>query len=167
MQNSQSGFRYVNYTNVRYAAPPIGIHRFSAPQEPTVNNTLQTASDFQIQCSQATAGWENYVGVDVGNLTRMPVVSESDISLPVAGEREDCLFLDVLVPESVFLSRTRAKVPVVVFLHGGGYAEGSKTAYGPGTSSGIGLLEAATENGKAIVYVAINYRLGAFVSLVD
>ena len=94
----------------------------------------------------------------------MPAVSEKNLDPPALGESEDCLFLDVLVPEASFRAGKRAKIPVILYIHGGGYAEGSKTAYGPGISSGISLLEAAAQDGEAVIYAAMNYRLGAFVS---
>lgn len=95
----------------------------------------------------------------MGNLTGVPPVLEGDLPAPEAGTNEDCLFLDVLVPEEVY-EKGNSNTSVLVFLHGGGYVQGSKTAYGPG----VGLLEAAEENGHDLIYVSINYRLGLFVS---
>lgn len=48
----------------------------------------------------------------------------------------------------------------MVWIHGGGYTLGYKTQYG----SGAGLLKASQRGGnEGVIYVAINYRLGAFV----
>ncbi|KPI36038.1 Lipase 1 [Cyphellophora attinorum] len=47
------------------------------------------------------------------------------------------------------------KVPVLVWLYGGGYTAGSKELFG----SGAGLLARAA---KPMIYVALNYRLGIF-----
>lgn len=94
----------------------------------------------------------------MGNLTGVPPVLEWDLPALKPGTNEDCLFLDVLVPEEVHKKRN-SNTSVLVFLHGGGYVQGSKTAYGPG----VGLLEAAEENGQSLIYVSINYRLGLFV----
>lgn len=77
-------------------------------------------------------------------------------------QQEDCLFLDVIVPGVVFRNNTLPSLPVVVWIHGGGYstssytlfddiAEGSKDLY-----DGTGLV---TLSGNTIVYVAINYRV--------
>lgn len=92
----------------------------------------------------------------------MPSFTEDDVYPPQPGSSEDCLFLDVLVPENVFNRRKTAAVPVLLFIHGGGYVQGSKTQYG----SGVGLLNAAAQNGQDLIYVSINYRLGLFVSIV-
>lgn len=49
----------------------------------------------------------------------------------------------------------------MVWIHGGGYTLGWKTQYG----SGAGLVRASQNYTKpGIVYVAVNYRLGLFVS---
>jgi hypothetical protein len=90
----------------------------------------------------------------------MPSFTEADVYSPRPGSSEDCLFLDVLVPEMVFNQKKTARVPVVVFIHGGGFVQGSKTEYG----SGVGLLNAAAQNDQELIYVSINYRLGLFVS---
>ncbi|KIW69058.1 hypothetical protein, variant [Phialophora macrospora] len=48
----------------------------------------------------------------------------------------------------------------MVWIHGGGYTLGSKTLYSP---SAAGLIRASqSQGGKGIIWVAMNYRLGAF-----
>lgn len=91
----------------------------------------------------------------------MPSFTEADIYPPRLGSSEDCLFLDILVPENVFKQRKTTRVPVLLFIHGGGFVQGSKTEYG----SGVGLLDAAAQNDQELIYVSINYRLGLFVSI--
>lgn len=75
-------------------------------------------------------------------------------------EEEDCLFLDVGVPQKVFQKAGHGSgAPVLVRLHGGGYCIGSKTFY----NDPIGLLSRSqTDGSDGIVYVTMNYRLGAF-----
>ncbi|KAA8569504.1 hypothetical protein EYC84_001130 [Monilinia fructicola] len=87
---------------------------------------------------------------------------------PRAGE--DCLFLDVIVPQRIFnvtnsnetVTRNagnKAGAPVLVWIHGGGYVYGSKTSSGNPAS----LVAASLENEKeGMIYVAMNYRLGLF-----
>lgn len=113
-------------------------------------------------CPQAQPKWIDYSGGSVGNLTQVPVLTAAELPAAAPGSSEDCLFLDIIVPETVFNDRNSRKVPVVVFVHGGGYVESHKTASG----SGIGLIQAAAEDGDDLVYVAINYRLGLFVRIV-
>lgn len=158
-QTNDEYIRYFNFTNVRYAAPPTGPNRLRPPAEPAKNQSIQTAGPYGIMCPQAQPGWLSYAGSDVGNQTELPAFTQDDLLPAELGSSEDCLFLDVLVPESVFKARTTSTVPVLVFIHGGGYVQGSKTEYG----SGAGLLRAAAENERELIYVSINYRLGLFV----
>ncbi|KAK1976424.1 Alpha/Beta hydrolase protein [Colletotrichum cereale] len=118
----------------------------------------QTAGPYEIMCPQAQPGWLSYAGSDVGNQTDLPPFTEDDVFPAQLGSNEDCLFLDLLVPENVFKSRTTSTAPVLLFIHGGGYVQGSKTEYG----SGVGLLNAAAGDNEDLIYVSINYRLGLF-----
>jgi carboxylesterase type B len=60
---------------------------------------------------------------------------------------EDCLFLNVQAPANA------SNLPVLVWIHGGGYG------YGSGRQDFSDLL---TTNGNNFVVVAIQYRLGPF-----
>lgn len=69
----------------------------------------------------------------------------------------DCLFLDVYVPGKA-LRDTNLQLPVITWIHGGGFVSGSKDEF-PGVFEGTNLVQRA--HNKAIV-VAVNYRLGGF-----
>lgn len=92
------------------------------------------------------------------------LAQQLSLSTPVPtmpGESEDCLYLDVLTPKEVFDHRHHSSgAAVLVWIHGGGYDVGSKTNNGPGTGLVARSMTSTTSSG--IVYVAINYRLGAF-----
>lgn len=85
--------------------------------------------------------------------------------LPLQDPRttEDCLFLDVVVPETIFKGASNTTndtsgAPVLVWIYGGGYTSGEKSAY-----SAAGLIHAAqVNNTDGIIFVSLNYRLGAF-----
>jgi carboxylesterase type B len=64
--------------------------------------------------------------------------------------QEDCLLLDVYVPEKP----TSTALPVFVNIHGGGYTKGSAA------ENGWAAFVAAS--GGSIVYVSTQYRLGAY-----
>lgn len=86
----------------------------------------------------------------------------SGLSAPAPLTSEDCLFLDVIVPKSIYDSCGKSAAPVVVWIYGGGYVSGSKFGAGnPAT-----LISRSQENGdEGVIYVALNYRLGLFVCL--
>lgn len=116
------------------------------------------------------------------SLTQTPLnTSFAQTLTPGSGVSEDCLFLDVIVPEKVFNAaksnrssgynearcapgepcKVPSGAPVLVWIYGGGYTAGSKTSEGSPAS----LVARSVENdGEGIVYVAMNYRLGLFVS---
>ncbi|KAL3428965.1 carboxylesterase [Aspergillus tetrazonus] len=71
----------------------------------------------------------------------------------------DCLRLNIYAPPTeVVSSGDRGKVPVVVWIHGGGLT----IENGNADFSGDFLVEHSIKNGKPIVFVSINYRMGAF-----
>lgn len=129
----------LTYRNIRYASPPLSDLRFSPPQSPPVNRSIPfNVSD--VICPQP--------------------------SPPPSGPRpsEDCLFLDVLLPLSVWQARNEKQVPVIAWIHGGGWESGAKDASGRG--NGLVARSADKEAGEEeVVLVSLNYRLGLFVSL--
>ncbi|KAF7876425.1 hypothetical protein EAF04_001517 [Stromatinia cepivora] len=164
--------QYYNFSNIRYAAPPIGNLRFAAPIEPTeVNRTINDGQQGAI-CAQGTPYWEEvsqyyFSGANTTTLEFVEAEVEaveknltiSGLPAPAPLTSEDCLFLDVIVPKSIYDSCGESAAPVVVWIYGGGYVAGSKFGSGnPAT-----LISRSQENGdEGVIYVALNYRLGLF-----
>jgi cholinesterase len=85
-------------------------------------------------------------------------------------EREDCLFLDVIVPKAIFSSAaemrngtstdkaTATGAPIMVWIYGGGFTFGKK--YGDGDPTGL-MDKARQEDpaGRGVIYVTLNYRV--------
>jgi carboxylesterase type B len=69
---------------------------------------------------------------------------------------EDCLNLNIVRPEAV---EPDAKLPVLVWIYGGGFAQGSNRA--PEFNSSF-LLQTSIEIGHPLIIVSINYRLSGF-----
>ena len=155
---------YLSFSNVRYAAAPTGAARFSPPCSPPIIFGIQTGQK-EVICPQARP---EFLDTSIEFLTGQPLTggptpnyTPADIPPTDPRTSEDCLFLDVLVPTDTFQNRSKAKAAVVVYIHGGGYWFGHKADYG----DGLGLVTTSKKNGsQGIVYVAINYRLGLFVS---
>lgn len=72
-------------------------------------------------------------------------------------ETEDCLFLDIAVPQKIFDNRGNGSgAPVLVWIHGGGYTGGDKSNNG----SPAGLIARSQLNSDdGLVFVSINYRV--------
>ncbi|KAL9577770.1 MAG: hypothetical protein Q9212_006154, partial [Teloschistes hypoglaucus] len=75
---------------------------------------------------------------------------------PITNVSENCLSLRIA---RYCKTRADAKLPVVVWIHGGGNAIGNAEdeMYHPD-----GLVKQAKRNGQPVVFVGINYRLGTF-----
>ncbi|KAF9068949.1 alpha/beta-hydrolase [Rhodocollybia butyracea] len=87
------------WLGIRYATPPVGNLRFKAPLPITKpSNTLQNASDFGNACPQRPS---------------------ATLGAPMS---EDCLFLNVWRPQN---TTVKAKLPVLVWIHGGAYTSGA------------------------------------------
>lgn len=97
-------------------------------------------------CPQAFPGW--ILALEGLNAS---VVAEEP------GMTEDCLFLDVVVPE-FYIQNATSTAPVMVWVFGGGYVAGSKS------NEVAGLISASKKaSAQGIIFVALNYRLGLFV----
>ncbi|PTB63148.1 alpha/beta-hydrolase [Trichoderma citrinoviride] len=158
-----------NFTNIPYAEPPLGSLRWRAPVPPRgVKTTIQDGSvgktcpqispNWTIIAQQFVAAWAtnqlplNFTEAEaIANTTPQPVDPRTT---------EDCLVLDVVVPKKVFDNKKHGKkAPVVVWIYGGGWVSGTKESWG----SPNGIISTSQEDGSdGIVWVAMNYRLGAF-----
>lgn len=122
------------WLGIRYAAPPTGELRWRAPQPPVPWTEPMDAGEVGPVCPQPT---DPKIPLDLG-----------------APQGEDCLTLNVWVPERSDDPGGAAKKPVLVWVHGGAYVLGS------GAQPLYHGRELAT--GDDVVVVTINYRLGAF-----
>jgi len=118
----------VIFKGIPFAAPPVGPFRWRPPQPVAAWEGVRDALEFGPDCAQA--GW----GGSPGTITK--------------GSSEDCLFLNLWAPAG---AKAKAKLPVMVWIHGGGFVGGSGS--GPETFGD----EFAKQG---VVLVTINYRLG-------
>jgi para-nitrobenzyl esterase len=119
------------FRNIPFAAPPFGARRFQPPVAPASWDGIRDASASGPGAPQP----------------RMDAVDEVDAKyFNPAVTGEDCLTLEVWTPDV-----GGAGLPVMVWIHGGGYMIGAGSA--PGYSG-----RAFARDG--VVHVAINYRVG-------
>ncbi|KAI9882271.1 MAG: hypothetical protein M1823_005983 [Watsoniomyces obsoletus] len=155
--------QYYNFTNIRYAEAPVDQLRFAAPAPPKSSHRQDDPQTGRV-CPQAHPAWEVSAAMFLpkyltGSDAAVSPVQPSTVLTQDGRETEDCLFLDVMAPKDVFDQRQHGSgAPVLVRIHGGGYVYGSKTDMNP-----AGLIERGRNTtAGGIVFVAINYRLGAF-----
>jgi para-nitrobenzyl esterase len=123
------------FKGIPFAAPPVGALRWKPAEPAAAWSGLRAADRFGPVCIQPHQP------------QRVPNNRAVDLpdSPPMS---EDCLYLNVWTP-----ARTaRAKLPVMVWIFGGAYTEGS----GSSPHDAGGPLAA-----KGVVVVTFNYRLGA------
>jgi len=117
-----------SFKGIPFAAPAVGAGRWSAPAPVAPWNAPRDATAYGPDCMQ-----NPLPGIQPG-------------SRPMS---EDCLTLNVWTPKPV----KGAKLPVMVWIHGGGFVGGSGTL--PETDGGL-LAK------RDVVIVSFNYRLGRF-----
>jgi para-nitrobenzyl esterase len=113
------------FKGIAFAKPPVGRLRFRAPRPVEPWDGVRDAKQAGSACAQT---------IQYG--TPEPQFKGS----------EDCLYLNVHVPRGV-----HRPMPVMVFLHGGGFGQGDGGLYDPRPVSGRG----------GVIVVTANYRLGA------
>jgi para-nitrobenzyl esterase len=118
------------FLGLPYAAPPVGELRWKAPEPPARWKGVRDGSNYGARCVQGRVF--------------------DDMVFQDKGENEDCLFLNVFTLAG---AKGKSKLPVMFWIHGGGYSGGSGSE--------------PRHNGdflptKGVVLVTINYRLGVF-----
>ena len=111
-------------TSIRFAAPP---ERWQLPQPPAINRSSTiSASSYGPQCPQSPASTDS--------------ISEFQLN------DEDCLFANVYAPANA------SNLPVLVWIHGGGY----------GTGSGrLDLSSIINGNDNGFIGITIQYRVSS------
>ncbi len=123
-----------SFKGIPYAAPPVGDLRWRPPQPPPTWTGVRQASEFGSDCMQGRFGPPPAAGAPP----------------PGPAPSEDCLFLNVWRPAA---ASPTGKLPVMVWIHGGGFTGGS----------GSSAFTSGTQFAKqGVVLVSINYRLGRF-----
>ncbi|KAH9970755.1 carotenoid ester lipase precursor [Lactifluus volemus] len=138
------------FLGIPFAKPPIGDLRFRLPQEHgPYRDIVYNASVFGHRCPQQKSLSALPSGLPTETLEYLPSSNVTD----TAPESEDCLTINVLVPAD---ARPDANLPVVAWIHGGGFQLGSADMY-----DGSAIVSRSSELREPVVYVSMNYRLSA------
>ena len=119
----------VSWKGIPYAAPPVGDLRWRAPQPVAPWTGVRAATEYAHDCMQ------------------LPFPSDAaPLGTPPA---EDCLYVNVWAPEKP----ASAKLPVMFWIHGGGFVNGGSS---PSVYDGSAFAR------RGVVFVSLNHRLGRF-----
>ncbi|XP_032583800.1 uncharacterized protein LOC6572615 [Drosophila mojavensis] len=132
LQTALYGELYYSFDGIPYAQPPFGELRFREPQDAKPWEGILDCSKPRSKCLQ------------VSSLTQQ-----------VEGS-EDCLYLNIAVKS---LSSEKP-LPVMVYVHGGGFKNGDPTKFGFGPDY---IMR------EQVIYISICYRVGplGFLSFAD
>lgn len=119
------------FLGIPYAAPPVGALRWREPQAAAAWDGVRDASAFGPVCQQGVpAPWGPYTA----EFLAAPPMSE------------DCLTLNLWKPKGA-----AKKLPVLVFIHGGGFGGGAGS---------LPIYDGAKLAARGAVVITINYRVG-------
>ena len=118
------------FLGIPYAAPPVGPLRWKPPVPAQAWKATLQATSFGSRCMQ------------------QPLYDDMYFRDP--GTSEDCLTLNIWTPASV---KPGAKLPVMVWIYGGGFITGSTSEW---RQDGAHLAT------KGVIVVSFNYRMGIF-----
>jgi para-nitrobenzyl esterase len=113
------------FMGIPYAAPPIGSARWRAPTEAPQRTEILAANKFGASC---------------------PQVSGSAFEAAIRSS-EDCLTMNIFTP-----ARMDERLPVMVWIHGGGLVTGT---------AGDPLYDGSELAREGVIVVTFDYRLGA------
>ena len=132
LETSDGGSEYYSFYGIPYALPPTGKRRFMKPEP--IRSWKGVVGGEIIECAQEDSGRE-----DLFNFSGRKLRG-----------REDCLVTNIYTPVTEF---DRDDLPVIVFVHGGGYFAGSAS---PGVYGPEYMMD------HQVILVTVNYRLGPF-----
>jgi len=118
-----------SFKGVPYAAPPVGALRWRAPQAAPAWPGARDATRYAPACMQGGDPWPP--------------------GTPAEAQSEDCLYLNIWRPADL---APDARLPVMVWIPGGGWTDGSGSAP---------LYDGSQLARRGVIVVTINYRVGA------
>jgi para-nitrobenzyl esterase len=123
------------FRGIPFAAPPVGVLRWRAPQRAASWNGVRDCTQFGPSPMQ--------------NKPAPFLMWPSEYLIPEKSISEDCLYLNVWTAAGTAKERR----PVLVYIYGGGFSGGG---------GNVPIYDGEAVAGKGVVYVTINYRLGIF-----
>ena len=140
-----------SFMGVPFAQPPLGKLRLKPPQPLASPLGVVDADDLL-----PTACPQFFFSVDEGSWPTdiLGTILNTPLFQKVSQAGEDCLTINVQRPAG---TKANAKLPVLFWIFGGGFELGATQMY-----DGTSLVRESVAQGKPIIFVAVNYRVGGF-----
>lgn len=123
------------WLGIPFAEPPLGELRWRAPRAPKPGMEVREALSFGPACTQFASP-----------------LSDPDAEEGSVVGSEDCLYLNIWAPRRAPGEVSATRLPVMVWIHGGGNSIGTAASYDGSPLAGT----------HDLVLVTVNYRLGPF-----
>jgi acetylcholinesterase len=139
-----------SFKGIPYAQPPVQNLRLRPPQPITGNLGIVNSTGVPRACPQVIEQ------INESSLTANVIreLLQDPAGQIVTDAGEDCLTVNVQKPST---AAEGSNLPVVFWIYGGGFEFGSTQTY-----DATNLILTSIAEGKPIVFVSVNYRLGGF-----
>jgi carboxylesterase type B len=139
-----------SFKGIPYAEPPVGPLRLKPPQPISSNLETVVATGIPQPCPQfLTSTNSSLLPLDV--ITKL---TDTGFFQTVSDSGEDCLTVNVQRPSTI---TANSSLPVVSWMFGGAFEFGSTQTYDASEQ-----ISTSVAQGKDIIYVSVNYRVGGF-----
>ncbi|KAI9454449.1 carotenoid ester lipase precursor [Lactarius psammicola] len=140
------------FLGIPYAKPPLGSRlRWRLPKAPAAYVGTHDATAYGLSCPQQATKLAIPNGLPQETVNYFSGLFGTGTAI-AAGE--NCLKLNVIAPSN---AGPDSKLPVVVWIHGGGFVVGSSIF-----NDGSVIVKRSVALQQPVVYVSMNYRLSAF-----
>ncbi|KAG5654308.1 hypothetical protein H0H81_004727 [Sphagnurus paluster] len=145
-----SSGRLSKFLGIPFAQPPTGDLRFRLPQPIPAYTGNFAATKYGLSCTQQSLSLPILTGLAA---EAVDYIVNSIFGL-IVPDSEDCLTINVIAPAT---ATPKSKLPVIVWMFGGGYELGGTAMYDGGV-----IADRSITLGIPAIYVSMNYRLTGF-----
>lgn len=142
------------FLGIPFAQPPTGNRRFRLPEPIESYSGTYDASQYGNACPSQGANDAQLPSIPGLALDTVTFLDNLVYTKKAGTEDEDCLSLNVIRPVGVSAD---AKLPVLVWIYGGGFVLGTTNLY-----DGAPVVARSQALGQPVIFVSMNYRLTAF-----
>ncbi|KAI0314399.1 carotenoid ester lipase precursor [Amylostereum chailletii] len=135
-----------SFLGIPFALPPLDDLRFQLPRPNAPYTGTHNATAFGHSCIQQSSTVPIPSGLDPVAIQFL----ESSGGSTATSDSEDCLTVNVVAPAD---ATVKSKLPVVVWIYGGGFEDGSSSTF-----NGSAIVQRSLDLKVPVIFVSLNYR---------